>query len=92
MFGEGVRPSPLKREIREMRYIETTQLYKMNYEELQEAGFLDYTRVRNNSIRERHAENLTKGMSAKKSIEQLSEEFFISESSIVSVIYAKRNK
>lgn len=75
-----------------MRYIETTQLQNMNYEELREAGFLDYTRVRNNSIREGHSKNLTKGMSAKQSIEQLSEEFFISESSIISIIYTRRNK
>lgn len=75
-----------------MRYIETTQLHRMSYEELREAGFLDYTKVRNNSIREQHAENLATGMSTKESIEQLSEQFFISENSIISVIYARRKK
>ncbi len=70
-------------------YYEIDTLREMKFDELREAGFINYVMDRNNAIKAKHAANKRNGLSTPDSIEKLAQEYFLSESSVHIIICKK---
>ena len=85
--AKGSESSPLKTGKKmQQKYIEIDQLREMKFDELREAGFINYVVDRNNAIKAKHAANKRNGLSTPESIKRLAEEYFLSEGNIHTII------
>ena len=71
------------------KYYSQEELNHMTYQELQDLGFIKYTRHRNNIIRGEFLEMVTHGSSVEEAVWQLGEKHFMSHESVRGIIYRK---